>query len=94
MRYLGFAASVRIYRYSSETIATTSFDDIQVTGQDRNVKDSFFVRFCGENHDLAESREYFVFGLGITKKDSAVNCFVVCEIKVLMKNLKVRGEAP
>ena len=34
-----------------------SIDDIQVTGQDRNVKDSFFARFCGENHDLAESRE-------------------------------------
>ena len=50
-----------------------SIDGIQVTGQDRNVKDSFFATFCGENHDLAESRENFVFGLGITKKDSAIN---------------------
>lgn len=77
MRHLGFAATVRICRYPSETIGTMSLDDIQVTGQDRSVRDSFFARFCGENHDLAESREDFMFRLGIMKKDSAVNSGVL-----------------
>ena len=73
MRHLSFAATVRICRYPSETIGTMSLNDIQVTGQDRSVIDSFFARFCGENHDLAESREDFMFRLGLMKKDSAVN---------------------
>ena len=73
MRYLGFAASVRIYRYPSEAIGMMSPDDIKVLRRACSVNDNFFARFCGQNHDLAESRENFDFGLGTTKKDSAVN---------------------
>ena len=50
-----------------------SIDGIQVTGQDRSVRGSFFARFCGENHDLAESCENFMFGLGVTKKNSGIS---------------------